>query len=90
MALVCRFGRMELSTKATGETTWLMATVASGMLTVISMMGSGNSIELTAMVYTHMSMARSMKVIGPTIAKMVMVKRPGPMDQSLLVNTKTV
>ena len=74
-----RCGRMELSTRATGETMWLMAEANSITLMEMSTMACGKTIRPTDTECIAIRTDRSMKETGLMISNMAKAKRLGLM-----------
>jgi hypothetical protein len=79
---------MEPNTKASGETTKLMARGSSGTLMAMSMKAIGRMIRPMVSVSMSMSTEPNMRVIGRTICRTVGELRAGQMAASTKVATK--
>jgi hypothetical protein len=79
MAVVSRFGLMDLGTMGSGKTEWQMDGVDSFMQRVMFMKANGLKIKQTDRVSTLISMALVTKVSGIKISNMVSVLSSGLM-----------
>jgi hypothetical protein len=87
MEVALRSGQMDLYTKVSGKTTRLMGSVASFMLTVMSMRASGVMIRLTVLASTCTLTALSTRACGRKINSTVKAKRLGPMVPNMKAST---
>ena len=85
MDLVFRSGRMEPSTRASGDRTRLMARASFGTLMVTFTRASGRTTKLTASASTSMSTAPSTRDTGRMTYKMAAVSSPGPTVRAIKV-----
>lgn len=83
MAVVIKFGAMEVFMKAIGKMIKLTEEEDSFMQMVIFMTVSGRTIKLMALENTLILMVPSMKDTGSMISNMVKVKRSGQMVLSM-------
>ncbi len=82
-----KYSRMEINTKVPGLGTKPMEKENSGTQMAIIMKDFGLMTRLMDRAFTHLRMAQAILVNGKTICRMVMAKKPGPINHHMKAHT---